>query len=167
MNKGVFPNVPTGAEVKKGAKKSRKSGGLSGSSSDESNSEDSDKDDSDDSFNSVSSGDDDEDDFNPFKDDSSEDEEDGKHLGVDSLQTDINVNCDYCTIMSYFFPLDPWLIRKDSKKSKEKKNKKKKKRIDPDSIHSALLASGLGSTRPAFTTPIVKSTSNSTVTPGG
>ncbi|XP_053371913.1 protein strawberry notch homolog 1 isoform X2 [Clarias gariepinus] len=124
-----------GGDVKKGAKKSRKSGGLSGSSSDESNSEDSDKDDSDDSFNSVSSGDD-EDDFNPFKDDSSEDEED-----------------------------DPWLIRKDSKKSKEKKNKKKKKSIDPDSIQSALLASGLGSTRPAFTTPIVKSTSNNSVVP--
>ncbi|XP_017344056.1 protein strawberry notch homolog 1 isoform X5 [Ictalurus punctatus] len=125
-----------GAEVKKGAKKSRKSGGLSGSSSDESNSEDSDKNDSDDSFNSVSSGDEDEDDFNPFKDDSSEDEED-----------------------------DPWLIRKDSKKSKEKKNKKKKKSIDPDSIQSALLASGLGSTRPAFTTPVVKATSNNAVVP--
>lgn len=81
-----LPNVPSGAEVKKGAKKSRKSGGLSGSSSDESNSEDSDKDeDTDDSFDSVSSGDDDEDDFNPFKDDSSEDEEDGKHLHADSL----------------------------------------------------------------------------------
>lgn len=85
--KAFFPNVPSGAEVKKGAKKSRKSGGLSGSSSDESNSEDSDKEDSDDSFNSVSSGDDDEDDFNPFKDDSSEDEEDGKHPGVDSPLT--------------------------------------------------------------------------------
>lgn len=68
----------------------------------------------------------------------------------------------------YIFSLvDPWLIRKDSKKSKEKKNKKKKKTIDPDSIQSALLASGLGSTRPAFTTPVVKSTSNSTVAPGG
>uniref|UniRef100_A0A673ZUJ9 Protein strawberry notch homolog 1 n=1 Tax=Salmo trutta TaxID=8032 RepID=A0A673ZUJ9_SALTR len=36
---------------------------------------------------------------------------------------------------------------------KKCKEKKKKKSIDPDSIHSALLASGLGSIRPAFTTP--------------
>uniref|UniRef100_A0A671PNS3 Protein strawberry notch homolog 1 n=1 Tax=Sinocyclocheilus anshuiensis TaxID=1608454 RepID=A0A671PNS3_9TELE len=95
-----------GPETKKQVKKARKSGGLSGTSSDESNSDDSDKDvESDDSFNSVSSGEEDEDDFNPFKDDSSEDEED-----------------------------DPWLIRKDTKKSKDKRNKKKKKSIDPDSI---------------------------------
>ncbi|KAH0625397.1 hypothetical protein JD844_014884 [Phrynosoma platyrhinos] len=40
---------------------------------------------------------------------------------------------------------DPWLIRKEHKKNKEKK---KKKSIDPDSIQSALLASGLGSKRP-------------------
>ncbi|XP_037403143.1 protein strawberry notch homolog 1 isoform X3 [Pygocentrus nattereri] len=123
-----------GSEVKKEVKKARKSGGLSGTSSDESNSGDSDEEaESDDSFKSVSSEDedDDEDDYNPFKDDSSEDEED-----------------------------DPWLIRKDSKKGKVKKNKKKKKSIDPDSIQSALLASGLGSTRPAFTTPVVKSASN-------
>uniref|UniRef100_A0A4W5R4A2 Protein strawberry notch homolog 1 n=1 Tax=Hucho hucho TaxID=62062 RepID=A0A4W5R4A2_9TELE len=115
-------------------KRKRKSGGLSGSSSDDSKSEESDKDDadSDDSFKSVSSGEDDEDDFNPFKDDSSEDEED-----------------------------DPWLSgkRKGVKKCKEKKKKKKKKSIDPDSIHSALLASGLGSIRPAFTTPTVKTSS--------
>lgn len=47
------------------------------------------------------------------------------------------------------------------KKGKEKMNKKKKKKksIDPDSIHSALLASGLGSIRPAFTTPTVKTSS--------
>ncbi|XP_067253504.1 protein strawberry notch homolog 1 isoform X1 [Chanodichthys erythropterus] len=124
-----------GPETKKQVKKARKSGGLSGSSSDESNSDDSDKDaESDDSFKSVSSGEEDEDDFNPFKDDSSEDEED-----------------------------DPWLIRKDSKKSKDKRNKKKKKSIDPDSIQSALLASGLGTTRPTFTTPTIKP-SNNTVT---
>lgn len=74
----------------------------------------------------------------------------------------------YICVCIIFFPLvDPWLIRKDSKKSKEKRNKKKKKSIDPDSIQSALLASGLGSTRPAFTTPVVKSASNSTVAPGG
>ncbi|XP_030625097.1 protein strawberry notch homolog 1 [Chanos chanos] len=124
-----------GAEVKKEVKKARKSGGLSGSSSDESNSDESDNDgESDDSFKSVSSGEEDEDDFNPFRDESSEDEED-----------------------------DPWLIRKDSKKVKEKKSKKKKKSIDPDSIQSALLASGLGSTRPAFTASTVKSASTPTV----
>uniref|UniRef100_A0A671PJ53 Protein strawberry notch homolog 1 n=2 Tax=Sinocyclocheilus anshuiensis TaxID=1608454 RepID=A0A671PJ53_9TELE len=121
-----------GPETKKQVKKARKSGGLSGTSSDESNSDDSDKDvESDDSFNSVSSGEEDEDDFNPFKDDSSEDEED-----------------------------DPWLIRKDTKKSKDKRNKKKKKSIDPDSIQSALLASGLGTTRPTFTTPTIKPSNN-------
>lgn len=53
-----------------------------------------------------------------------------------------------------FPPSDPWLIRKEPKKGKEKK-KKRRKSIDPDSIHSALLASGLGSTRPSFTTPVV------------
>ncbi|XP_029547910.1 protein strawberry notch homolog 1 isoform X5 [Salmo trutta] len=120
-----------GANIKKAEKRKRKSGGLSGNSSDDSKSEESHKDDaeSDDSFKSVSSGEDDEDDFNPFKDDSSEDEED-----------------------------DPWLSgkRKGVKKCKEKK---KKKSIDPDSIHSALLASGLGSIRPAFTTPTVKTSS--------
>ncbi|XP_062869793.1 protein strawberry notch homolog 1 isoform X2 [Trichomycterus rosablanca] len=105
-------------------------------SSSESNSEDSDKDR--DSDDSFNSvSSGDEDDFNPFKDDSSEDEED-----------------------------DPWLFRKDTKKGKDKKNKKKKKTIDPDSIQSALLASGLGSTRPTFTTtPVVKPTSNNTLVP--
>ncbi|XP_063066402.1 protein strawberry notch homolog 1 isoform X2 [Engraulis encrasicolus] len=117
-----------GQEVKKEAKKKRRRGGLSGSSSDESQSDESEQEaESDDSFKSVSSGEEDEDDFNPFRDESSEDEED-----------------------------DPWLIRKDSKKAKkEKKGKKRKKSIDPDSIQSALLASGLGSTRPAFTTPVI------------
>ncbi|XP_046873856.1 protein strawberry notch homolog 1 isoform X3 [Hypomesus transpacificus] len=121
-----------GAEVRKQVKKPRRSGGLSGSSSDDSQSEESEKEaESDDSFKSVSSGEDD-DDFNPFRDESSEDEED-----------------------------DPWLIRKEPKKGKEKKSKKKKKKksIDPDSIHSALLASGLGSNRPAFTAPAVKTPS--------
>ncbi|XP_026210694.1 protein strawberry notch homolog 1 isoform X2 [Anabas testudineus] len=116
-----------GAENKKQQKKRpRKHGGLSGTSSEESQSEDSDKEsgkdcDSDDSFKSVSSADED-DDFNPFRDESDDDDED-----------------------------DPWLIRKEPKKGKEKKKKKRRKSIDPDSIHSALLASGLGSTRPAFT----------------
>ncbi|XP_030004787.1 protein strawberry notch homolog 1 isoform X2 [Sphaeramia orbicularis] len=126
-----------GAEMKKKQKKRpRKHGGLSGTSSEESQSEESDKEsdkdgDSDDSFKSVSSADED-DDFNPFRDESDEDEED-----------------------------DPWLIRKEPKKGKEKKKKKKRRKsIDPDSIQSALLASGLGSTRPAFTAPV-----NPTATP--
>ncbi|XP_028273352.1 protein strawberry notch homolog 1 isoform X1 [Parambassis ranga] len=114
-----------GPEVKKQQKKKpRKHGGLSGTSSEESQSEESDREsgkDSDDSFKSVSSADED-DDFNPFRDESDDDEED-----------------------------DPWLIRKEPKKRKEKKKKKRRKSIDPDSIQSALLASGLGSTRPAFT----------------
>uniref|UniRef100_A0A3Q2CJT8 Protein strawberry notch homolog 1 n=1 Tax=Cyprinodon variegatus TaxID=28743 RepID=A0A3Q2CJT8_CYPVA len=49
--------------------------------------------------------------------------------------------------------VDPWLIRKEPKKRKEKK-KKRRKSIDPDSIQSALLASGLGSSRPGFTAPV-------------
>ncbi|KAM7392425.1 hypothetical protein PAMA_007509 [Pampus argenteus] len=118
-----------GSEVKnKLKKKPRKHGGLSGTSSEESQSDESDREsgkDSDDSFKSVSSADED-DDFNPFRDESDDDDED-----------------------------DPWLIRKEPKKGKEKKKKKKRKSsIDPDSIQSALLASGLGSSRPAFTTPV-------------
>lgn len=59
------------------------------------------------------------------------------------------------------FPLilDPWLIRKEHKKVKEKK---KKKSIDPDSIQSALLASGLGSKRPSCFTSTVGTTTSST-----
>ncbi|XP_049415796.1 protein strawberry notch homolog 1 isoform X2 [Epinephelus fuscoguttatus] len=119
-----------GSEVKKQPKKKpRQHGGLSGTSSEESDSEESDKEsgkESDDSFKSVSSGDED-DDFNPFRDESDDDDED-----------------------------DPWLIRKEPKKGKEKKKKKKRRKsIDPDSIQSALLASGLGSTRPAFTAPVI------------
>ncbi|KAM9735788.1 protein strawberry notch homolog 1 isoform 2-T3 [Menidia menidia] len=119
-----------GSEVKKQQqkKKPRTHGGLSGTSSEESGSEESDKEsgkDSDDSFKSVSSADED-DDFNPFRDESDDDDED-----------------------------DPWLIRKEPKRGKEKKKKKKRRKsIDPDSIQSALLASGLGSTRPAFTAPV-------------
>lgn len=117
-----------GSDLKKPKKKPRKHGGLSGTSSEESPSEESDAEsgkDSDDSFKSISSGDED-DDFNPFRDES--DDED-----------------------------DPWLIRKEPKKGKEKKKKKKTRRrsIDPDSIQSALLASGLGSTRPAFTAQVI------------
>ncbi|XP_069557110.1 protein strawberry notch homolog 1 isoform X2 [Brachyistius frenatus] len=118
-----------GSEVKKPQKKRpRKHGGLSGTSSEESQSDDSDKEsgkDSDDSFKSISSADED-DDFNPFRDESDDDGED-----------------------------DPWLIRKEPKKRKEKKKKKRRRSIDPDSIQSALLASGLGSSRPAFTTSII------------
>lgn len=55
-----------------------------------------------------------------------------------------------------FFPLllDPWLNRKEPKKGKEKKKKKRRKSIDPDSIQSALLASGLCPTRPTFTASV-------------
>ncbi|XP_027881093.1 protein strawberry notch homolog 1 isoform X3 [Xiphophorus couchianus] len=117
-----------GSEAKKQPKKKpRKHGGLSGTSSEESESEESDREsgkDSDDSFKSISSGDED-DDFNPFRDESDEDEED-----------------------------DPWLIRKEPKKGKKEKKKKRRKSIDPDSIQSALLASGLGSTRPGFTASV-------------
>ncbi|KAF3849243.1 hypothetical protein F7725_015740, partial [Dissostichus mawsoni] len=117
-----------GSDVKKQPKKKpRKHGGLSGTSSEESQSEESDREsgkESDDSFKSVSSGDED-DDFNPFRDESDDDDED-----------------------------DPWLIRKEPKKGKDKKKKKRRKSVDPDCIQSALLASGLGSTRPAFTAPV-------------
>ncbi|XP_010157915.1 PREDICTED: protein strawberry notch homolog 1 [Eurypyga helias] len=58
---------------------------------------------------------------------------------------------------------DPWLIRKEHKKTKEKK---KKKSIDPDSIQSALLASGLGSKRPSCFTSTVGTTTSSTNTSG-
>ncbi|XP_051794819.1 protein strawberry notch homolog 1 isoform X2 [Acanthochromis polyacanthus] len=128
-----------GSEVKKQPKKKpRKHGGLSGTSSEESQSDESDKDsgkdcDSDDSFKSISSADED-DDFNPFRDESDDDEED-----------------------------DPWLIRKEPKKGKEKKKKKRRKSIDPDSIQSALLASGLGSTRPAFTASVIAPSTPATV----
>ncbi|XP_013884121.1 protein strawberry notch homolog 1 [Austrofundulus limnaeus] len=118
-----------GSEGQKQQKKRpRKHGGLSGTSSEESESEDSDKESGDDSFKSVSSADED-DDFNPFRDESDDDAED-----------------------------DPWLIRKEPKKKKEKKKKKKRKSIDPDSIQCALLASGLGSTRPGFTASVTTST---------
>nr|XP_009930795.1 PREDICTED: protein strawberry notch homolog 1 [Opisthocomus hoazin] len=58
---------------------------------------------------------------------------------------------------------DPWLIRKEHKKNKDKK---KKKSIDPDSIQSALLASGLGSKRPSCFTSTVGTTTSSTNTSG-
>ncbi|MEE6504128.1 hypothetical protein FKM82_005070 [Ascaphus truei] len=126
-----------GDELSREAKKPRKSGGLAGSSSDEmdsaSDASDKDAESESESFKSVSSGDD-EDDFNPFRDESSEDNED-----------------------------DPWLIRKDHKKSKDKK--KKKKSIDPDSIHSALLASGLGSKRPSFSSVVKPAPVSSVIHP--
>uniref|UniRef100_A0A8C9WCB4 Protein strawberry notch homolog 1 n=1 Tax=Scleropages formosus TaxID=113540 RepID=A0A8C9WCB4_SCLFO len=122
-----------GQDGRKSMKKPRISGGLSGSSSEESgsDSEPSEKDADSDDNSFKSVSSGDEDDFNPFRDESSEDEED-----------------------------DPWLIRKEHKKNKEKESKKKKS-IDPDSIQSALLASGLGSTRPAFTAPVSKTVSSS------
>uniref|UniRef100_A0A3Q2P2F5 Protein strawberry notch homolog 1 n=1 Tax=Fundulus heteroclitus TaxID=8078 RepID=A0A3Q2P2F5_FUNHE len=116
-----------GSEAKRPPKKKpRKHGGLSGTSSEESQSEESDKESGKDSDDSFKSvsSADEDDDFNPFRDESDEDDED-----------------------------DPWLIRKEPKKGKEKK-KKRRKSIDPDSIQSALLASGLGSTRPGFTASV-------------
>ncbi|XP_067862331.1 protein strawberry notch homolog 1 isoform X3 [Heptranchias perlo] len=59
---------------------------------------------------------------------------------------------------------DPWLVRKDRKKDKDKK--KKKKSIDPDSIQSALLASGLGSKKTSFSTTTVSSTTNNALPSG-
>ncbi|XP_006865435.1 PREDICTED: protein strawberry notch homolog 1 [Chrysochloris asiatica] len=120
-----------GEEITRESKKARKVGGLAGSSSDDSGSESdaSDNEESDYESSKNMSSGDD-DDFNPFRDESSEDDED-----------------------------DPWLIRKDHKKSKDKK---KKKSIDPDSIQSALLASGLGSKRPSFSsTPVISPAPNS------
>ncbi|XP_068430874.1 protein strawberry notch homolog 1 isoform X2 [Clinocottus analis] len=120
-----------GPEVKKQQqkkkKKPRKHGGLSGTSSEESQSEESDEESGKDSDDSFKSisSGEEDDDFNPFRDESDDGED------------------------------DPWLIRKEPKKGKEKKKKKKKKSIDPDSIQSALLASGLGSTRPAFTATVI------------
>lgn len=143
----MFLTLP-GADFKKQQKKKpRKHGGLSGTSSDES--EDSDKEsDSDDSFKSVSSADED-DDFNPFRDESDDDDEDGKILSYFKVKI---FNVVVLLQQDFSFLLDPWLIRKEPKKGKDKK--KKRRSVDPDSIHSALLASGLSSTRPSFTTPV-------------
>lgn len=152
-----FLIISPGAEIKKHQKKKpRKHGGLSGTSSEESQSDDSDKEsgrdcDSDDSFKSVSSADED-DDFNPFRDESDDDGEDGKTCkeSCEWIKKFESLFGAYRALYSFLF-LDPWLIRKEPKKGKEKKKKKRRKSIDPDSIQSALLASGLGSTRPAFT----------------
>ncbi|XP_074061547.1 protein strawberry notch homolog 1 isoform X2 [Macrotis lagotis] len=120
-----------GEEISREAKKARKVGGLTGSSSDESGSESDASDNEETDYESSKNmSSGDDDDFNPFRDESSEDDED-----------------------------DPWLIRKDHKKSKEKK---KKKSIDPDSIQSALLASGLGSKRPSFSSTSLVTTPNNT-----
>ncbi|XP_064164469.1 protein strawberry notch homolog 1 isoform X1 [Anguilla rostrata] len=117
-----------GQDMKKEAKKPRRRGGTSGSSSDDSGSDSEASEKEAESDDSFKSvSSGEEDDFNPFREESSADEED-----------------------------DPWLFRKEHKKGKEKKSKKKKKSIDPDSIQSALLASGLGSTRPAFSAPAAK-----------
>ncbi|XP_068191150.1 protein strawberry notch homolog 1 isoform X2 [Antennarius striatus] len=123
-----------GPEIKKQKKKPRKHGGLSGTSSDESQSEESDNESGKESEDSFKSvsSADEDDDFNPFRDESDDDEED-----------------------------DPWLIRKEPKKGKEKK-KKRRKSIDPDSIQSALLASGLGTTRPTFSASVNPSSTPAT-----
>uniref|UniRef100_A0A665U2B2 Protein strawberry notch homolog 1 n=1 Tax=Echeneis naucrates TaxID=173247 RepID=A0A665U2B2_ECHNA len=115
-----------GSEVKKQQKKRpRKHGGLSGTSSEESQSDDSDRESGKDSDDSLKSA-------------SSADEDDDFNPFRDESDDDEED--------------DPWLNRKEPKKGKEKK--KRRKSIDPDSIQSALLASGLGSNRPAFTAPV-------------
>uniref|UniRef100_A0A6I8SVM9 Protein strawberry notch homolog 1 n=1 Tax=Xenopus tropicalis TaxID=8364 RepID=A0A6I8SVM9_XENTR len=110
-----------GEELLREAKKPRKSGGLAGSSSDDMGSE------SDTSEKDAGS------ESESFKSVSSGDDDDFNPFRDESSEDEED---------------DPWLIRKDHKKNKHKK--KKKKSIDPDSIQSALLASGLGSKRPSF-----------------
>uniref|UniRef100_A0A8C4GYE9 Protein strawberry notch homolog 1 n=1 Tax=Dicentrarchus labrax TaxID=13489 RepID=A0A8C4GYE9_DICLA len=124
-----------GLEIKKQQKKKPRKHGGLSGTSSEESQSEESDKDSDDSFKSVSSADED-DDFNPFRDESDDDEED-----------------------------DPWLIRKEPKKGKEKKKKKRRKSIDPDSIQSALLASGLGSSRPAFTASVIPPSAPATVKP--
>ncbi|XP_041423402.1 protein strawberry notch homolog 1 isoform X3 [Xenopus laevis] len=123
-----------GEELLKEAKKPRKSGGLAGSSSDEMDSE------------SDTSEKDAESESESFKSVSSGDDDDFNPFRDESSEDEED---------------DPWLIRKDHKKNKHKK--KKKKSIDPDSIQSALLASGLGSKRPSFSS-VVKAAATSTTT---
>ncbi|XP_075690059.1 protein strawberry notch homolog 1 isoform X2 [Rhinoderma darwinii] len=115
-----------GEELSRDSKKSRKSGGLAGSSSDEMDS------------GSDSSDKDAESESESFKSVSSGDDEDDFNPFRDESSGDDED--------------DPWLIRKDHKRSRDKK--KKKKSIDPDSIQSALLASGLGSKRPSFSSAV-------------
>ncbi|XP_077149318.1 protein strawberry notch homolog 1 isoform X1 [Ranitomeya variabilis] len=122
-----------GDDLLRNAKKPRKTGGLAGSSSDEM---DSASDSSDKEAESESES---------FKSVSSGDDEDDFNPFRDESSGDDED--------------DPWLIRKEHKKSKDKK---KKKSIDPDSIQSALLASGLGSKLPSFSSA-VKSAPTSTV----
>ncbi|KAM4810116.1 protein strawberry notch homolog 1 [Rhinophrynus dorsalis] len=114
-----------GEEISREAKKPRKTGGLAGSSSDDMDSE---SDTSDKEAESESES---------FKSVSSGDDDDFNPFRDESSEENED---------------DPWLIRKDHKKNKDKK--KKKQSIDPDSIHSALLASGLGAKRPTFSSAI-------------
>ncbi|KAE8635054.1 hypothetical protein XENTR_v10002502 [Xenopus tropicalis] len=123
-----------GEELLREAKKPRKSGGLAGSSSDDMGSE------SDTSEKDAGS------ESESFKSVSSGDDDDFNPFRDESSEDEED---------------DPWLIRKDHKKNKHKK--KKKKSIDPDSIQSALLASGLGSKRPSFSS-VVKAAATSTTT---
>uniref|UniRef100_A0A2K5S496 Protein strawberry notch homolog 1 n=1 Tax=Cebus imitator TaxID=2715852 RepID=A0A2K5S496_CEBIM len=100
---------------------------------------------SDDSGSESDASDNEESDYDSSKNMSSGDDDDFNPFRDESSEDDEN---------------DPWLIRKDHKKNKEKK---KKKSIDPDSIQSALLASGLGSKRPSFSsTPVISPAPNST-----
>ncbi|XP_030075420.1 protein strawberry notch homolog 1 isoform X2 [Microcaecilia unicolor] len=123
-------------EITRETKKARKVGGLAGSSSDEMESA------------SDASDSEEESDEESFKSVSSgDDEDDFNPFREESSEDDED---------------DPWLIRKDHKKNK---NKKKKRRVDPDSIHSALLASGLGSKRPSFSTTVPTSVSSTLTIP--
>uniref|UniRef100_A0A2K5KA83 Protein strawberry notch homolog 1 n=1 Tax=Colobus angolensis palliatus TaxID=336983 RepID=A0A2K5KA83_COLAP len=100
---------------------------------------------SDDSGSESDASDNEESDYESSKNMSSGDDDDFNPFRDESSEDDEN---------------DPWLIRKDHKKNKEKK---KKKSIDPDSIQSTLLASGLGSKRPSFSsTPVISPAPNST-----
>ncbi|XP_058512513.1 protein strawberry notch homolog 1 isoform X5 [Ochotona princeps] len=122
-----------GDEITREAKKARKAGGLAGSSSDDSGGSESDASENEES------------DYESSKNMSSGDDDDFNPFRDESSEDDED---------------DPWLIRKEHKKNKEKKRKKS---IDPDSIQSALLASGLGSKRPSFSsTPVVSPVPNST-----
>ncbi|XP_075770874.1 protein strawberry notch homolog 1-like isoform X2 [Pelodiscus sinensis] len=110
-----------GEEITRETKKARKTSGLAGSSSSESESE-----------SGASDNEGSDNDSSKFLSSGGDDDDDDFNPFRDESSEDDED--------------DPWLIRKDHKKNKDKKRKKS---IDPDSIQSALLASGLGSKRPS------------------
>ncbi|XP_069475771.1 protein strawberry notch homolog 1 isoform X2 [Ambystoma mexicanum] len=130
--KETKPQKRKGEDIAREAKKPRTFGGLAGSSSDELESD----------SDTSNKGDSDNESIKSVS--SGEDEDDFNPFRDESSEEDED---------------DPWLIRKDHKKSKEKK---KKKSIDPDSIQSALLASGLGSKRPTFSSVVSSNVSSTT-----